>query len=78
MGGGGKKGFGHAESGGTNSFEIGLTQELEVLAIVIGERKMFQPFKRGAQKVLPCLEGGGAKSFRPAIFPLCSPPPPFP
>ena len=28
----------------------------------------------GAQKVLPCLEGA-AKSFRPAVFPFCSPPP---
>ena len=27
----------------------------------------------GAQKVVPCLEGGGAKSFGPVIFPFCSP-----
>ena len=41
-------------------------RELEVLAIVMGDAKGFQP----------CLEGGGgAKSFGPVIFPFCSPPP---
>ena len=48
--------------GGTPNFEVVLTRELEVLAIVMGGRKMFPPFKRGrgvAHKVLPCLEGGG-------------------
>ena len=35
----------------------------------------FPLFKRGTQIVLPCLEGGGggAKSFRPAIFPFVGP-----
>ena len=62
--------------GGTKSFEVVLTWELEVLAILMGGgRKKFPPFKRGVQKVLPCLEGGGgAKSFRPVIFPFCSHP----
>ena len=32
----------------------------------------------GTHKVLPHLEGGGAKSFGPAIFPFCSPPPSAP
>ena len=40
--------------GSTKSFEVVLTRELEVLAIVMGGRKKFPPFKRrgvGAQKV---------------------------
>ena len=37
--------------------------------------KSFHFIKGGVWKVLPCLEGGGAKSFGPAIFPFCSPPP---
>ena len=60
---------------GTTSFEVVLTQELEVLAILIGGgggqkvstlekgggRKKCPPLKRGGgvQEVLPCLEGGG-------------------
>ena len=53
--------------GDTQSFEVVLTQELEVLAIVMGG---------GAQQVVPCLEGGGgAESFGPTIFPFCSHPP---
>ena len=32
--------------------------------------------KRGAHKVLPCLEGGAQKWFGPAIFPSGSPPSP--
>ena len=51
--GGGRKCFSHAEGGwAQNVFEVILSWELEVLAIVMG----------GAQKSLPCL-GGGAKSF---------------
>ena len=38
--------------------------------------KSFHSLKGGTQKVLPCLEGGGTKSFVPAIFQFCSPPPP--
>ena len=57
--------------GGTKSFEVFLTQELEVLAIVRGGTKSFHPLKGGTQKVLPCLEGGGvAKSSGPTIFPI--------
>ena len=40
--------------------------------LVEGSQKMST--KRGVRKVLPCLEGG-AKSFEPAIFPFCTPPP---
>ena len=42
----------------TNSFEVVLTWEFEVLAILMEGRKKFPPFERGMQKVLPCLEGG--------------------
>ena len=58
--------------GDTQSLEVVLTWELEVLAILKGDAKNFSPFKRGAQKVLHCLEGGGA----PANFTFCSPRPP--
>ena len=55
-GGGGGKSFSHTE-GGTESFEEVLTQELEVLAIVMGGggvAKSFHPLKvgGGVQKVL--------------------------
>ena len=40
--------------GGTTSFEVVLTRELEDLAIVMGEGKKFPSFKTG-------LGGGGAK-----------------
>ena len=40
--------------GGTTSFEVVLTRELEVLAILKGGAKSFHPLKGG---------GGGAKSF---------------
>ena len=39
---------------GHKKFGVVLTQELEVLAILMGGRKRFPPFKRG---------GGGTKSF---------------
>ena len=78
-GGGGGYKTGVEGGGGTTSFEVVLTWELEVLAIVMGGgRKKCPPFKRGAyKKVLTCYEGG-AKSFGPAIFPFCSPPPTLP
>ena len=50
----GRKSFSNAErGGGTQSFEVVLTRELEVLATVMGGGcKRFPPFKRGgAQKV---------------------------
>ena len=65
-GGRGGKSFSHPEGGGggTKGFEVVLTRELDVLAIVMGGRKKFPPFKTG-----------GTTSFGPAIFPFCSPPP---
>ena len=60
--------------GATTIFEVVLTRELEVLAIEMRGHKKFPHFKRGANKVVSCLEGGGAKSFGPTIFPFCSPP----
>ena len=36
--------------GGTTGFGVVLTLELEVLAILKGERTMFPPFKKGSQK----------------------------
>ena len=60
--------------GGTTSFELVLTREPEVLAIVqvMGGTKSFHSFKggRGAQKVVPCLEGGGCKQFQTHDFPI--------
>ena len=52
----------YAKGGSTISVEIVLTLELEVLAIVFGGgggAKSFHPLKGEAQKVLPCLAGGG-------------------
>ena len=71
--GGGRKKFSHAEGGGGGehtSFEVVLTQELEVLAILIvigGE---------GAQIVLPCLEGGRKKFWTRDFFHFVGPPSP--
>ena len=48
-----------------------------VLAILKGAAKSFHSLKQGGggrEKFYPVLRGG-AKSFRPAIFPFCSPPP---
>ena len=42
--------------GDTKCFEVVLTRDLEVLAIVMGGGKMFSPFKRGSAQVLPCLD----------------------
>ena len=70
---GGGKSFSRAEGGGgggTKRFEVVLTRELEVLTIVIGGCKKFPPFKRWAQKVFHCLEGGGRKKFRTCDFPI--------
>ena len=68
-----RKSFSHAEGGGTKSFEVVLTRKLEVLIIVMqrGGSKGFHPLKGGAQKALPCLEGGGGrKKFRIRNFPI--------
>ena len=62
--------------GAQTVLRVVLTQELEVLAIVMGRggAQSFHPLKGGEQNVLPCLGGGGgAKSCGPAIFPFCSP-----
>ena len=57
-------------------FEVVLTQELEVLAIVMGGgAKSCHPLKGERTQFYPVLMGG-AKSFGPAIFPFCSPPSP--
>ena len=77
---GGRKSFSHAgsgEGGGggvQNKFEIVLTRELEVLAILMwgwGGAKSFHPLKGGREKFYPVLGGGGgsAKRFGPAISP---------
>ena len=67
-----KKIFGHAE-GGHKKF-CGSFYTV-VLAILKGGREKFTLFeKRGHKKFYPVLRGG-AKSFGPAIFPFCSPPP---
>ena len=70
-GGGGGKGFSYDErGGGTTSFGVVFTWELEVLAIVMGEGdKMFLLFKRGSTQVLPCLKVG-RKRFRTRDFPI--------
>ena len=61
---------------GTNSFGVVSTWQLEVLAILKGGTKSFHSLKGGHEKFYPVLgRGGGAKSFSPAIFPFCSPPP---
>ena len=53
-GGGAERGLAMLKAGATKSFEVVLTQELKVVAIVIGMGcKMFPPFKKGE----------GAKSF---------------
>ena len=54
------------------SFGVVLTRDLEVLAIVMGcgHKKCLGG---GAQKVLPCLEGGGGggcTKFRTRDFPI--------
>ena len=46
--------------GGTT--RVVLTQDLEVLAIMMRGCKKCPSCKRGAQNVLPCLERGGAQN----------------
>ena len=60
---------------GRQHFEVVLTQDLEVLAIVKGVAKRFPPFKRGggAQKVFPCLKGGEAQTVWTRDFPIVPP-----
>ena len=77
--------FGHAEGGGgTTSFEVVLTRELEVLAIVIGGCKKFpfHPLKGGGggrNKFYPVLRGGGGgvqTVLDPRFFHVVNPPSP--
>ena len=59
-------------------FEVVITRELEVLAILNGGGdKKVSAFKkeRGREKFYPVLRSS-ALSFGPAIFPFVSPPPP--
>ena len=49
------------KGGGTKSFEVVLTRELEVLAIVM---------VGGHNKFYPVLRGGGRKKFRTCDFPI--------
>ena len=76
------KRFSHAEGEGTTSFEVVLIQGTKGLDMLKGAEgaECFHPFKGGGggggtHHVLPCLKGG-TKSFRQAIFPFHSPPPP--
>ena len=57
-----------------------VTHMLEVVAMIRGGgAHNFHPFKEewgwGDKTFHPVLRGVGAKGFRPAIFPFCSPPP---
>ena len=59
--------------GATNSFEVVLTWELEVLAILCkGGAQSFHPFKRRGRKILPCLVGwgGGVQKVSDPKFPI--------
>ena len=58
---------------------------LQVLAILKGwggggggGHNSFHSLKGGLRQLLPCFQGGSTNIFGPAIFPFCSPPPPFP
>ena len=81
MGGGGRgrKGLSHAEA---TSFEVILTQELEVLAILKGVQKASSLYKqgRGWRNSFTRLEGWGVQQIsEPQFFSvLAPPPPPFP
>ena len=60
--------------GGAKRFDEVLTQELEVLAILKGART-FHHLKGGGREMFYLVLRGSAKSFEPAIFPFCRPPP---
>ena len=66
--GGGRKSCSHAEGGVTQGFEVVLTQEIEVLAILMGCRKMFPSFKRGGHKKFYPVSRVGSKMFRTRDF----------
>ena len=58
--------------GGTTCFEVVLTRELEVLAILMEGRKKFPPFKRGGgrENCYPVSRGGGREKFWTINFPI--------
>ena len=59
----------HTE-GGTHIFEVVLTQELDVVAILKGGRTKFPPFKgEGYNKFYLVLRVGGRKQFWTHDFP---------
>ena len=60
---------------GTTSFEIVLTWELEVLAIVMGGAKSFQPLKGVHNKFNPVLKGGAQKVSEQRFSHFVAPPP---
>ena len=66
--------------GGTTSFEVVLTHELEVLAILKGVQKASSLYKegRGGKIDLPVLRGGGCNTFQTPNFLSFSTHPPFP
>ena len=77
-----KEGGGEMLKGrGTKSFEVVLTRELEVLAIVIvggggGGAKSFHPQKGGRRKKFyPVLRGGAQKVSDPRFSHVVAPPP---
>ena len=79
--GGGGIVFSHSEGRSTTSFEVVLTRELEVLAIVMGVgggHKTFPPFKRGGghKKFYSILRWGG-QTFLDSRFShyVATPPP---
>ena len=67
-------GWGWGERG-RKRFEVVLTRELEVLAILMTGCKTFPPFKRGARKVLPCLERVAQKVLDLRFSNFVAPPP---
>ena len=65
--------------GGTTSFEVFLTQELEVLAILMGGGlKRYAPFKMGARNDFYLVLRGECKKFLDQRFSPFDPPPPPP
>ena len=74
-GGGGGKSFSHAEEGAQKFWGSFYTVAWS-FSHIEGGAKSFHSLKGGRKKFDPVLSGGGgAKSFRPTIFPFCSPPP---
>ena len=79
MGGRGWKGFSHAERVGDKMFWTGavLKWELEVLAILKGAAKRFNPLKRGHKKSYLVLRANRkTRDFWTCDFPIMLPPPP--